>query len=128
MSIMVERSFIQFEPQTESLASFVRRMCRDATKFSGRERRARQRYPIGLAVRSTPVDRQMQPLGESFVAVTRDISPQGVSLYHTESVAAEHLALELVARTGERMTAVVEILRCRQIGPLFEIAGHFVHP
>jgi hypothetical protein len=63
------------------MLDFVRNLSRHE-----REQRQSNRRPLIIEVIALPLDEQLQPIGGSFVAVTRDISTCGVSLVHTTRV------------------------------------------
>jgi hypothetical protein len=80
-----------------------------------------------MPVKATPLNDKHQPAGEAFLAVTRDISVGGLCMYHLQNVTARFLQLELSGHgSDEQLGVVLEVVRCRQTGPLFEIAGRFV--
>ena len=110
----------------ERVANFIRRVIRGEKFYPGAERRNSLRYPITMPVKATPLDDRQQPIGESFLAVTRDISIGGLCMYHLEAVSARFLQLELTSQSDEQLHVVLEVVRCRQTGPFFEIAGRFV--
>jgi hypothetical protein len=95
-------------------------------KYQGDERRRAVRYPLACPVMAVPIDDQERP-GEAFAAITRDISSQGISIYHTRPIHEPYLAIQWTVEEGEQMRVLVEVVRCRPVGPFFyEIAGSFV--
>jgi len=110
----------------ERVVSFIRRVIRGEKFYAGPERRKSLRYPITMPVRVTPLDDNQQPLNESFVAVTRDISVTGLCFYHTYPVKQRFLQMELTSPSREQCTVLLETARCRQAGPFFEIGGKFL--
>jgi hypothetical protein len=106
---------------------FIRSVIRSEKYFEGSERRHNLRYPVTMPVRAVPLDNERMPAGEPFLAVTRDISVGGLCMYHLAVVKSRLLQLELVnSGKGEQLRVVLEIVRCLQTGPLYEIAGRFV--
>ena len=91
-----------------------------------RERGKEPRFTIAVIVEAQPVDDDFKPSGEAFKAVTRDISSKGVGITHNRSVRAKFLALQLTSPTGERLQTAVEIVRCQQVGSIYDIGGKFV--
>jgi len=108
------------------IAAFVKRMTSDAHFYMGTEKRTEARYAISIAVNAFPINHSYEQTGQEFVAVTRDISTRGLALLHTQAVTTKWLAIEAISPQNERIRTVIEVLRCRAIGPLFEIAGKFV--
>ncbi len=63
--------------------------------------------------------------GTPFNAVTTDISAGGIGFLHSTAVLNKYLAIELGA--GHRRALVlVEVVRCRSVGDLFEIGAKFI--
>ncbi len=110
----------------DRVINFVRRVIRGEKFYPGPERRANLRYPLTMPVKVTPLDKHQEPIGQSFLAVTRDISVGGMCLYHMKSVREKYLQLELSSPNGEQLQVVMEVVRCRQAGPFYEIAGPFI--
>jgi hypothetical protein len=81
----------------EGVATFIRRVIRGEKFYPGPERRTSLRYPITMPVKAIPLNEKQERAGEAFLAVTR-----------------------------EQLHVILEVVRCRQTGPFFEIAGRFV--
>jgi hypothetical protein len=90
------------------------------------EKRTARRFPFTVAVPVMPVDSSLRPVGEPFMAMTRNISTGGIALIHTRPITARHLVVELTNAAGERLQLWVRVLRCRPLGPFCDIAGEFV--
>jgi hypothetical protein len=123
---------------SQQVLEFLQSAICDDTGSKNRERRAHLRHAVSMSVRVVPLDDNKQPVAEpfcammrdmciagSFEALTRDISAGGVSMYHTHPVQEKFLELELTSPEGERLKLILEVLRCRKTGPLYEIAGRF---
>ncbi len=91
-----------------------------------RERHSEPRFTIAVVVEVQPVDDDFKPAGEAFQAVTRDISPSGIGITHNQSVESKFLALRLTNPEGEQLQTAVEVLRCQQVGSMYDIGGKFV--
>jgi hypothetical protein len=97
------------------------------TPYVGEERRAETRMRITMPVAVVPVDDAFKPVGPPALLITRDISVGGICLLHDEPLQPKYLVVDLPAKdTEESLQLVVEILRCRAVDTLFEIAGRFV--
>lgn len=105
---------------------FIKQLVQGAKHYHGSNRRAEARHAVGMAVRAVPVNAAQQPVGDTFVAVTRDISVKGVALYHTQPILAPFLSLEFPLPDGGKRQTLLQVLRSRPVGPLFEIAGQFI--
>ena len=111
----------------EELMQFVERLIEEGQREASSENRSEPRYRVALKVAAQPIDARLQPVGQGFYAVTRDISSRGIALFHTEAVPTPYIALEFQdPQTGQQLQAVLEVLRCRPLGPFHEIAGQFV--
>jgi hypothetical protein len=109
----------------ERVVNFVRRVIRGEKFYGGPERRVHLRYPITIPVRATPLNDAEEPVGEPFLGITRDISIEGLCMYHMQSVKEKLLQLELTSPNREQISVLLEVVRCKAVGPFFEIAGRF---
>jgi hypothetical protein len=112
-------------PAPVELQDFVRKLF-DQTPYSGGQKRAQKRYRVAFEVPAIELDDDLRPMGEPFVAMSRDISTGGICLVHTHHVAAERLLVRLDNLKGMRVQVVVQISRRRQLKQFFEMSGNFV--
>jgi hypothetical protein len=112
------------DPPAE-LVSFVERHIRDAQLYDGEERRSERRYLMVLPVRAQPVDEQCLPTGPPFAVVTRDVSPKGIGLVHSEPVQRTLLALQMFI-ADEEVSLVADVQWCEAFGPFYYLGGEFV--
>jgi hypothetical protein len=125
---------IQKEPELEQIVAenkevitaFIRGLIDDAQKAFIADRRRELRHPLSVPVTVTPVGDANRRLTGAFVAVTRDISTTGISFLHTNLVNDHYLNLRFTESRPDAPTIVIEVLRRRKIGPLWEIAGKFL--
>jgi len=110
---------------TEAIAKFIRKRLDDRS-YEGHERRRAERYCIVAPAVAMPMDEMVQPAGEAFMVVMKDISTSGIALVSTRAVNTKFLALELCAASDENMQLLVHVLRCRIIHRFYEIAGQFL--
>jgi hypothetical protein len=108
-------------PPSEMI-EFVKNLIRDDYSqkrlFAGRPARVFEAVTI-------PLDENFQPIGDSFLAVTRHVSLAKVSLVHTEPIHASFLRVSLeVVNLGATMVAKVR--RHRQLNQYFEVSCEFV--
>jgi hypothetical protein len=90
------------------------------------DRRCEERYDVNLPVTATPVDNDLQPVGDSFDAVTCDISSRGITLFGHRKLNNGYLTLQVMDLDGQtHLDAVIEVLRCQPIGAFHMIAGRF---
>jgi hypothetical protein len=71
------------------------------------------------------VDEQGSALGAPFALVTRDISPKGIGLVHSEPMDQTLLALQMYL-AGEEVNLVADVQWCRALGPFYYFGGRFV--
>jgi hypothetical protein len=125
---------IQKEPELEqisaekkeAIADFIRELIDDAQKAFIADRRREHRHPLSVPVAITPVAEASRQRNGAFVAVTRDISTNGISFLHTSLVNDHYLNVRFTESRPDAPTVVIEVLRRRKIGPLWEIAGKFL--
>ncbi len=113
---------------TQYVECLIAQLADQGLFYRGPNRRSEERHRVALPVTATPLDQHLQPMGDSFVATTRDISNSGISIIHSASVASEcqFLAVELCDTDRRFLQAAVEILRRGPVGPFKELAGKFV--
>jgi len=73
-----------------------------------------------------PLNNQLQPAGQPFVALSWGISVGGIRLIHTQPSPSEFLFLEVEWREGRPTRSLLEVLRNRPVSRFFEIAGTLV--
>ena len=111
----------------EQAANFIRRVIREDRLCVWADRRASPRYSIDLPVTATVLDDQFRPVGKTLWAVTRDISAIGLCIYHNQPITAKYLELNLSSSSiDEQLRVLLEVVRCKETGSLFEIGGRFV--
>lgn len=86
----------------------------------GYERRRERRYSLITNVIAVPLDECGHPAGEPFIAVSSGMSAGGMRLIHTSAAPSGLLFLEI---DQQPVRLLLTVLRSRQIGPCFEIAG-----
>ena len=122
----LEALFCHLALPGEEVSRLVEELINKQQKYQGDERRSATRYPLACPVVAVPIDEQEKP-GEAFAAITRDISSQGISIYHTRPIHEPYLAIQWTVDEGEQLRVLVEVVRCRPVGPFFyEIGGSFV--
>lgn len=109
----------------DELVSFVERQIRNARPYAGVERRSDKRYLMAMPILVQPLDEQSNAVAVPFTAMTRDISPRGIGLVHTEPIEHGMLALRM-SLAGEQVNLVAEVRWCRAFGPFYYVGAHFV--
>jgi hypothetical protein len=106
---------------------FVRDLLNDIQAEYIGEQRAYPRHPICVSIEVIPFDSQGHQAGKAFTAVTKDISATGLSFLH-DAVILDRYLLVRFPRSDRYPSQwiVLEVLRRRPVGPLWEIAGRSV--
>lgn len=91
----------------------------------GNNNRKSVRHALSMTVPVIPVNEAGDPIGPSFIVVTRDISTSGICLLHTRAVIAKHLVLAISLPGKSPVQIRVRVVRCRAIGRFYEIAAEF---
>ena len=71
------------------------------------ERRGDRRVPRSISLQVQPLDMDFQPEGESFCAITRDISKRGLGFINAEAVDHEYLRIYMPLQTESSVIARV---------------------
>jgi len=109
----------------KAIAEFVARMVPEKA-HPGAQKRALDRYPVVTPIAVMPLGDRLELVGETFMAVTKNISGSGLALVCTRAVRARYLAVEILEYAREGIQVVVHVLRCRPVRCFYEIAGRFV--
>lgn len=107
------------------LVDFARRQFVNATLYKGDERRRENRHPMMLPVQVIPLNSRGEPIDDLFDVVTRDVSPTGIGLIHSELIMAEYLAIHLTL-AGTDVDMMIEVLWSGAMGPFYGAAGKYV--
>ena len=85
------------------------------------------RGPVCIQIEVIPYNEQGQRSGEPFRAVTTDVSASGIAFLHTAEF-VDRLAVSRFPGAKRRADdrIVVEVRRCREAGPFWEIGGRFM--
>ncbi len=125
-------ALVKFDPTMllhtrDELVQFVQRVIQGAPMYAGPERRMDPRWLVVMPLPAVRLDGRLQPCGEPFVAISRDVSTTGMGLFHSQGVPLKSLlAVELRTPEGEVMQAVLEVLHCRPDSGEFAIGGAFL--
>ena len=118
--IPFDRSALQPVPE---LLDYVR--TRAPIPTNSVEKRAAPRYFGCTAVPVLPLSAQLTPVGQPVLAASRNVSTRGVGLVHMMPITDPFMALELTTREGP-IQLLVRVVRCRPLGPYFDLAGEFI--
>jgi hypothetical protein len=101
---------------------WAEQLAHELTDFEHEREVPRRKLTAEVLVR--PVNADCTTFGEPFRAVTTDISAAGLGFLHTRAVSDKYLCVTF--RNGTDTSILVEVMRCRPVGPLYEIGGEFV--
>jgi len=109
----------------KAIAEFVAQIVPEMA-YAGPQRRAFERYPVVTPIAVMPLGDGLEPSGEAFMAVTRNISKSGLAFACTRALTASYVAVEIPDATREGIQVVLSTLRCRPLRCFYEIAGRFL--
>lgn len=124
MSTNLIEEYREFPEPPETIVNFIRSLPSATPEDANRRRRPRRTVATTCLV--TPLDAQLSPCGDSFFAVTRDVSTVGIAIVYTRKVDAPNLKFELQRADGSRVQILTKRIRCVPLGPFFDIAAEFV--
>ena len=91
------------------------------------DQRKDRRYPLCVAVEVAPCDLFGCRSGESFTAVTKDISAGGMALLHRFPIRNQIVQISFPgAGCCSEAHILLQVIRRRPVGPFWEIAGPFL--
>jgi hypothetical protein len=110
----------------EAITALIRKLIDDIEEDFIVDHRREGRHATLMPVNVVPVSETGQSLATAFVAVVHDLSSRGISMLHTSEIEHTYLFLRFPDARVKTEGVVLEVLRRRKIGPLWEIAGKFV--
>jgi c-di-GMP-binding flagellar brake protein YcgR len=108
----------------KAVAEFLRNL--DRNEEPTHERRESERQTAVLEVAVVPVDFELRQCGESFLALSKDISSTGMAIIHTRALASGSVVVELLNRDNSTMQLLAYVVRCVPIRRFYEIGLRFV--
>jgi hypothetical protein len=94
--------------------------------FSGPDRRRHKRYPVTVPVIVLPLAADFRINGEPVQMTTANVSLGGAAFIHTRFIDVPYLAIDFTLAGLELLQVVLQVLRVRNIGPVYEVAGQFI--
>jgi len=95
--------------------------------LTGKDRRQQTRYSIGVAVVAVPLQANFSIAGPGVRMTTKDISQSGVALAHARFSEVPFYVVDFTAAGMELLQVLVQVLRVRNNGPTYEVAGKFIN-
>ncbi len=114
------------ESSPDVIASFMQQVILEYVNYGRDHRRSEPREAVAIPVQVQPLDNQLQPTGEGFSAITRDISYAGIGLFHRFPIDQGLLQISMSApETHEEMRLLARIEHCTRCGQFFIIGCNF---
>jgi hypothetical protein len=114
------------ETTEDVIASFMQQVIIEYQGFGEAYRRKEPREMVSIPVCVHPLDDDLQPAGEAFQGVTRDISYGGVGIFHIHPLQAAHVLVEIFAPDSKsRMKLLAKVEHCTRFGGFYLIGCRF---
>ena len=120
--VQFDRSTLVLPPK--AVIDFLSKIDRDADFASERRNAARKSASMEVAI--IPVDYELKQCGESFLAISKDISATGMAVLHTRAITATSVVVELTHRGEESLQLLAYVVRCQAVQRFYEIGLRFV--
>lgn len=110
----------------ETLALFLQEIIVEYASYRQNIRRSEDREPVSIPVQARQLTPELQPVGEPFHMVTRDISCHGVGLFHLENVEPGPIQLTFSSPvSGAEINLIASVEHCTPCGHYFIIGCRF---
>jgi len=95
--------------------------------YKGPERRKDKRYRMSVPVVAVPLGLDFGVAREPVRMTTMNVSLGGAALIHTRYTDAPYFALDFAIAGLDHAQVMLEVLRVRNFGPVYEVAGRFIN-
>jgi hypothetical protein len=112
-------------PPTAALIDFVSQLAVGAQP--GVERREVPRLPTAFPATVVLLTEEMEPAGEPFDVVVRNISTKGLAFLSSQQIDVQHVGVTLTNPSGAEVELQVRVRRCQPLGPCFDVGGEFMN-
>ncbi len=110
----------------DTIASFIQQTIVELHSFHEEIRRSERRESVAIPLIVTPLDENLNPTGDEFSAVTRDVCCSGIGLFHTKRLTAPWLEIEMSTPvTCQEMRLLAKVQHCTPVGKFFLIGCQF---
>jgi hypothetical protein len=82
---------------------------------------------MAVPVVAVPLERDFRVAGKPLRITTMNVSLSGASLIHTRFTNAAYFAMDFTTAGVDHVQVTLEVLRVRNFGPVYEIAGQFIN-
>ncbi len=90
------------------------------------ERRESERRTAVMEVAVVPVDFELRQCGESFLAISKDLSSTGMAIIHTRAIHSGSVVVEILNRDESTLQLLAYVVRCDAVHRFYEIGLRFV--
>ena len=94
------------------------------TKDLERELRRHPRRPVMMSIPVMELDDELFPLGDEFTVISRNLSSSGIAIVHTHPLEGKLAVLIELPELGH-VQLLLEVVRCKKVGQLYETGGAF---
>lgn len=113
-------------PPTVALIDFVNQLAVGGEPTL--ERRAVPRLPTAFSATVVRLADDLQPIGEPFDVVVRNISTKGLAFLSSQPIGVDHVTINMANSASTSVELRVRVRRCQPLGPCFDVGGEFVTP
>ena len=89
-----------------------------------RELRRHPRRPLLMSIPAMKLDDDLYPVGDDFMVISRNLSSSGIAIFHTRPLEGKLAVMIELPEIGH-VQLLLEIVRSKNIGPLYEMGGAF---
>jgi len=89
-----------------------------------RELRRHPRRPVMMSIPAMELDSDLFPVGEDFMVISRNLSACGIAIIHSRPLEGKMAVLIELPEIGH-VQLLLDIVRCRKSGTLYEMGGAF---
>ena len=116
----------QTKNSPEVIYSFVQRLMRSYHSLYHEDRRLTTRQQISVPVRVCPANENGDPVGEPYLAVTRDISSGGVGYFTVVKPEANFVTIEMESPEGETLNVMGAVRHSIEWGSFYFVGIRFL--
>jgi hypothetical protein len=90
------------------------------------QKRKEVRTPLKLPCTIVPIDRNGNPIGKPFAAITTDISNNGIGLLFKEPMEPQLILVSISKSPDETVQLIADVIRCGDVNGYFRIGAKLV--
>jgi len=110
----------------EALALILQEIIVEYDSYKKSVRRSERREPVSIPVQATTLNELLEPVGETFHMVTRDISCSGVGMFYHSPVDVGPIELTFCSPvSGDELRLIASVQHCTPCGHYFIVGCRF---